>query len=575
LYWQQFEAAGTRVGAAEQLFNRNFLAGGTLAVVDDADLSRSLVERFVFTAEELAHAHKLLKGKRREPLRRALRVLTQAVLLAQEPERRSTKTTGAAAWDLLARSAHLCGEEVGRIIDALPASPSLPEPETGVDEVLTRERVEAVPPAKLLSLILTLREELPTFLAGEDFNSRLRLSAAGLEVWRLREHVQDRHGLPLLPDMDLLVLDATPVAALVDYLTRDHARLPDVEARVRLPENVRVVQYATATNGHAVLREEDKTQAVLAEIAAERLKHPAAPAKEGAVCFRATKKILAEAGFPESQVVPFGSVRGTNSLGDVERLHLVGRPMPPGDELVFLAQVLYFGESPVSEGMVLSRRAYGGQPYEVDVVDFADARVAALLRAEREDEMEQAIHRARIFAVDQPQLRLLSADEPEKRRAVRVVLHTSQPVPGLRVDELILSNPATSVNEKRHDNAEHRIRAAVLRLEEMCEEVTTVKVAKLARASRRTVAEYLRTRDHTPKEDLSYKGVITSPQTKERDLCPAPLPLQVAPPNEAKPEANLCRGSCGKPMPPGQMCFVCATREVQQWVHSMKRRRSA
>jgi len=31
-YWDQFQAAGPRVGATEQLFNRNFLAGASLTV---------------------------------------------------------------------------------------------------------------------------------------------------------------------------------------------------------------------------------------------------------------------------------------------------------------------------------------------------------------------------------------------------------------------------------------------------------------------------------------------------------------------------------------------------------------
>jgi hypothetical protein len=55
-YFHQFEQDGPRVGTSEQLFNRNFLASGRLAVVDDADLKRALVERVFLSKEDLGRA---------------------------------------------------------------------------------------------------------------------------------------------------------------------------------------------------------------------------------------------------------------------------------------------------------------------------------------------------------------------------------------------------------------------------------------------------------------------------------------------------------------------------------------
>jgi hypothetical protein len=79
-YWRQFEQDGPRVGAAEQLFNRNFLAGGRLAVVDDADLMRALVERVFLSKEDLGRAYRLLRGSRRALQRRLLVILGHAIL---------------------------------------------------------------------------------------------------------------------------------------------------------------------------------------------------------------------------------------------------------------------------------------------------------------------------------------------------------------------------------------------------------------------------------------------------------------------------------------------------------------
>ncbi len=518
-YWRQFEQDGPRVGAAEQLFNRNFLAGGRLAVVDDADLMRALVERVFLSKEDLGRAYKLLRGKRRSRQRRLLVILGHAILDAPcRDDGGSLRLTGARVWDQLARTARLYGDDIEALVEALPKRVTLPEPKPDEQGVVLRDAIDEVPPATLRVLFSALRYELPLFQSGEDFNSRLRLGPDGIEVWYLKDHARSRARQALLPEMELLILDATPVPSLVDYLTRDHERLPDMEVRIQMPENAKVVQYASTSNGHTVLRDSEKALQVLAEITSERLKLPLPPEREGAVCFRSMRASLLVKEFAESQVVTFGSVRGTNALEDVERLHLVGRPMPPGEDLVYLAQALHWGESPISDRMVLSQRAFGGQSYEVDVVDYADERVAELLRAEREDEMEQALHRARIFTLEQPGLAI--GNVPQPRQQLRVILHTSHPVPGLRVDELITTTESAQVNDQRHEDAERRIRRAVLRLQEMCEPVTVVAVAKLAKASRRTAAKYLGTGDHTLKKDLSYRGVITLPQAPAESTSP-------------------------------------------------------
>ncbi len=308
------------------------------------------------------------------------------------------------------------------------------------------------------------------------------------------------------------------------------------------------------------MRENKNINAVLAQIATERSLHPVSPEAEGAVCFKALKQTLVESGFPEGQVATYGRMRGTNALAGVARLHLIGRPMPPGDDLVFLARVLHPDEAAVSEAMVLSPRRFGGQPFEVDVVDFADGRVAELLRSEREDEMVQALHRARIFALDPPQLRLLDGGEPKGRSELRLVLHTSHPIPGLRVDELLMASEAGSVNESRQADAERRIRAAQHQLEELCEPVTITAVAKLAKADKRTVARVLRTAVDTPKEDLLYKGLHRLPQATDKLPTPLTILAAVSAPLSQDDGVSHCRGGCGKPMAPGQMCFECARK---------------
>jgi hypothetical protein len=555
------------------LFNRHFLVGASLIVVDDADLPRSLVARILVTPVDLGRTFKLLKGKRRAGFRKFLTILGHAVLDAPVREDGTTASLiGGAVWDHFVRAARLYGEDFVQLLCALPQKPTFPEPKSEPGAPLTLEAVEASPPATILDLLHALRDEVPHFQGSRDFNSRLRLTRDGIELRRMREHVFDRYGQPLVAAMDMLVLDATPIEALVNHLTKHHQRLPDVRVTARLPEAVKVRQYATSTNGHAVLNKPERLNSVLAEVAAERKRSPVENAdREGVVCFSRLKKHFVAAGFPEMRVVTFGNIRGTNALEKVERLHVIGRPTPPIGELPFLAQVVHFGEKFVSGRIVLRPQGYGGQPYEVDVIDYADQRLSALLTAAREDEILQAIHRGRLFALDPPQLRFVGEDDVERgRHNVDLVLHTSQPVPGLRVDELVLESSNRDENKARHEAAVQRIRRAVLELEEKCEQVTVSAVLRLAGGSRTTVTKVMREGVHTLKEDLLYKGVYTLSHEGQDEAQEAGA---LAPSAEAG-SINYCRGGCGKPMPEGQMCFDCASRSAHEWALRKRKRRS-
>jgi hypothetical protein len=501
-YWQQFNRLGTRIGTTELVFNLKFLEGGDVVVVDDADLPRALVERRHLNVEMLSKAIEQLKGKRWESARQLVDIVHHAVVDA--PRRGDGQAgpalMGASVWDHLARTASRNDHDLKELIEALPKKQMLPKPKADVDGVINVEAVQAVPPVAVRRLLEALIEELPSFLRGEDFNSRLRLNTSGMDIWRMRDLPEAEDNRRSLAEMAMLVLDATPVDTFVDYLTQQHERLPDTRATVWLPENVTVVQYASSSNGHAVLREQHRMDAVASEIAAERQRYPADwPEQEAAVCFVSQRKTVENLGFDSSQVLTYGSARGSNALAQVERLHIIGRPMPPGDELVYMAQVLHHDQKPVSNQIVLCSQAYGGQSYEADVVDFADDRVSELLRASREDEITQVIHRARLVALD-PQAQMAElTGENTSRREVRLVLHTSHPVPGLRVDELRMVAQRQDVNEARREDAEERIIAAAQDLRQQGKDVSVTAVAREAGAHKQTVARVLGTLVHTPR----------------------------------------------------------------------------
>lgn len=572
-YWKQFHRLGTRIGTTEQIYNPKFLEGGAVLVVDDAELQRALVERRQLNVEALSKAIEQLNGKRWEAARDIVDMVHHAVVDAprREDGHAGGVLLGAAVWDHLSRTAKRYGKDVKELIEAIPEKQNLPKPKADDDGVVTVEAVQAVPPMAVRSLLEALIEELPSFLKGEDFNSRIRLGTSGIDIWRMRELPDVEDERRSLADMAMLVLDATPVDSFVDYLTQKHERLPDVKATVRIPENVRVVQYASSSNGHAALREKTAIDRVAAEVTTERRRYPTRTDEEAIICFQSQRKVMEDLGFQPEQILTYGSARGSNALSEVERLHIIGRPMPPGDDLVYLAQVLHHKEKPISDEILLNPRAYGGQRHEAEVVDFADDRVAELLRASREDEMTQVIHRARLVALD-PQTSMDGFSQGEVPRSqVRLVLHTSHPVPGLRVDELISVSHYQDVNIAREAEAQERIIAAVGRLEAQGRAITTSAVAREAGAHKATVAKVLGTPVHTPSIDNLYRGMNHRPQSPtdegERAIPTSPssahpntiMAATIA--DSTTTSANAC-GDCGEGMwwqgtSDGWVCDFC------------------
>jgi hypothetical protein len=377
-----------------------------------------------------------------------------------------------------------------------------------------------------------------------------------------------------------------------------------VHVEVAVPPNVHVTQHADRTNAHSTLADPERVMEVITAMDVERMTHPVAPDKEGAVVYRRLKGDVVAAGLLPSHVLTCGSARGSNALADVERLSIVGRPMSPTAELVYQAQVIHHHEDPVSAQIELRSAPYGGQPYAIDVVDFVDPRVSALLHSAREDELLQVIHRARITNLEaQRQLDLDGNGEDGERRHVELVLHTSHPVPGLRVDSLRLGALGATVNEEREQDARERIARARTALEAAGAPESISAIARAAGASRDTVRRHLDQidagtgdfgethfgeGDYTSQE-LSSKGPVTFPKTQSAASRPAASRPAAPPPptyefrataailaslkHPQDPNVRVpCPGGCGTLVYPSQKCGPCAEAGVAAWVAAGKPR---
>lgn len=549
-YYRQFDQVGTRIAATEQIYNPKYLRGGTVVVVDDGDLSRAMVQRTVISREHLARAVAGLARSRRKAARDLLALVDHALIDVRADGKHWLQ--GPDVWDHLDAQARLRGQDLVSLVRALPRNGTLPVP--GEDEgVLSADEVKAGVPAKVARVLAALQDEVLAFERGEPFNSRIRLSAHAIEVVEVRAPATDRFGVPILPTKPLLVLEATPIRALVDRLTRDHTRWPDLTANVRLPENVTVVQYAGSTNGISHLRDDGRLSAMVGEVLAERQRCPTL--REAVVTLKAHERTFTDLGF--ARVLHFGAIRGTNILKDVERLHVAGRPMAPTDDVVFLAQAIHHDEAPVSAQLVFEAQPYGGQALEVDVLTLADPRAAALLRASRDDELVQVIHRARLLMISQQ-----SSLDGDARTHVRLVLHTSQPIAGLRVDELHIAS-RRDVNEERSRDAEQRIIAAI---EELTKEGTmpTVRdVMKAAKADGRTVVKQLGNALDTHRS-LLYRGIQQLPKLETASSASDSVAAPVG--------RRWCDGGCGTPIPAQHArCSACAAESAMAWGRRQRR----
>lgn len=509
MYYRQFDRLGTWVGTTEQLFNARFLKAKAPVVVDDGELARSLIARGRVSREALARVTHQLHGAQHSAVLELVRILEHAITDVPSYAGQLGSIFGSNAWDHLARTARRYDRSIIELIGLIDNRVSLPSPAVDESGWVTAATVAEVPPRHLRTLIAVLKREAADFAWGDEFNSRLRIGPDGIDVWQLRDPILDGDEEAILAQRPVLVLDATPIEPLVDHLLAMHHRLPDLDITVPIPDSVTVVQYATSTGGHTVLRDDGRRARTFAEVAAERELYPVSdPTREGIVLFKEHRHEAVAAGFQESQVVTFGNARGTNALRNAERLHVVGRPMPPSDELLYLAQVIHHDGPPLMPDLVLTRRSFGGQRKAIDVVDFADPRAAVLLRAFRDDEILQVVYRAR--PADLPNAPGLW-DEEGKRQRLRIVIHGSHPVAGLRIDELHLTAFARDLNHQREQEAEARVLAAAERIRGRGEALSISAVAREARAARETVAKALGTPEDTLKRDL-HKGPVTLPK---------------------------------------------------------------
>lgn len=495
-YYWQFEQGGSLAGPSELLFSGSFMKRGEVIILDDAALDRSMIDLRQISAGDITQ---LAQAADSDELRELLLVILRAIVSASDSSQKqlAPPMIGPRAWDALARAAGASS----KLIELIQATPNAQDTLPGQDgEPVTVEDIEAAPSADLGVLLDLLKDECHGFATGEEFNSGVSLHPGGIELRRIRPMVTDREtSEPVIAERAVLVLDATPLMPLYDIFGRGLAIDPAYHPVVNLPPNVTVSQVADRFFGKTVLQNEDGRNALLASLVEWRERHPGD--REAAICAKSLRDDVTALGIPAERVLTFFGNRGLNTIEDADVLHMLGRPQPPDRVALQLAHVLHKGQAPIAPHMTVRLEGYAGYRASdgtgraIGVLDFEDRRAAAIFHSLRESEMVQAIHRARLFNVDSPQLGLFDpegapiARTAKERQRVRVVIHSAQPIPGLRVDELIYGHVAAdSHNRKLADDARTRILDARARLLIDGLPASVAAIAREAKADRRTVA---------------------------------------------------------------------------------------
>ncbi len=458
-WWAQFEDnAQVIVGSTDQLFNPSFLSGRELIIVDDPRPAAFLDEER-FSLEDLPSPEETPRGS----LRRLVEVVRAALKRAEDGH-----LTGAEVWDGLWRAARREGRDLSDLIRGSGTALRMkPDAAADLDTIL------AQPWQRLRPLAQVLGEELPAFLSGRDFNSYLSYNACAIALTRPRA-LPPRRGLG---QATILWLDATPnwpllrsiigtrklrhhVVAVLSapgvQLTQD-LRLRTAKTSMRKPENLRQVQRAltTISNGPGP--------------------------SDGVIVYTEQREAMVDTGFLTKNIETWGRARGTNRLEHVDRLFVVGRPQPPLREVIWpLAEALFHDdEKPIDGDLGYAWRRFEGQEWEGNFLSFEDARAEEVLKAHREAEVYQAVHRARLVSRTTP---------------LEVHLLEPIPIPGLRIEKLEFDDTRPSENERRHQDAFARIDVAIAELKSEGVRPSQRLVCQRAKVSAATYTKYTKTK---------------------------------------------------------------------------------
>lgn len=317
-----------------------------------------------------------------------------------------------------------------------------------------------------------------------------------LDGWNRTAYL-NRNGLKLLEAQPLNApsLKGVPIVVASASMTAEQVqdffpgrRVTVIEPELEVPSGVRVVQHIDKGFGKvSLLQSELDFARARRELQKVRERFPGE--KVGCVTHKAAAEKLRGL-LPDVQFLHFYGQRGSNELKDSRALVVMGTPCPNPEGLLRQAEAFYAEEHKVHGYSVMRNYVarVDGEELAVPYRVMGDRRLGSWLDARREQELFQAVGRARLYDTEdvRDEQGLLDFMEPEardgkKKQACTVYVFTNVPIPGLKVDEYVSSIGRTLKAQKAV--AEKRITLlaqAIVQLQLAGEKLTQVRLAELS-----------------------------------------------------------------------------------------------
>ncbi len=347
-------------------------------------------------------------------------------------------------------------------------------------------------PTRLKDLLLRhLNRELRWYRKKplDGWNRTIYLNLDGLTVLEAQPLTS-----PQLKSVPIVVASASMTADQVEDFFPGR-RVTVIEPELEVPSGVRVVQHIDKGFGKTSLLQSELDFA-RARRELQRVRERFPDEKVGCVTHKAAAEKLKNQ-MPDVQFLHFYGQRGSNALKDSRALVVMGTPCPNPEGLLRQAEAFYAEDRKVHSYSVL--RSYvakvDGEDLAVPYRVMGDRRLSSWLDARREQELFQAVGRARLY--DTEDLRdeqgVFDFMEPERRvgskkQACTVYAFTNVPIPGLEVDEYVSAIGKKLKTQKAVTETNIALlMQAILRLRAAGEKLTQVRLCELAGLSAKVV----------------------------------------------------------------------------------------
>jgi hypothetical protein len=273
----------------------------------------------------------------------------------------------------------------------------------------------------------------------------------------------------------------------------------EVKPNLRMPAAAQIIQFTDYNYGKIHLATPKERLKALQRIGELVAQHPGQ--RIGLISHQSFTSAVRQQ-FPQIQVGHYYGQRGSNEFADCDVLICFGTPNPNPQELERQAEALYWDQGAINPQTLLEPRVFeqsGGQVLQTRVRAYRDPRLHEMHRAKREEELLQAIFRARPLSLD-PQYRKnqqldfdFQDEESRKkpRQAVVVYVFSSLPLPGLTVQARSLAQPVLSPDN--HSNV-IQLEEAAQRLWREKQRLTDARILEASQVRRTSLLRWKRSR---------------------------------------------------------------------------------